>query len=1045
MITVGIPTKERPRALARLLASLHAQTTKDFEVVIVRDGPYERCFDETCEFFVESLLRCGVDVEIAEGPRINQAYCHNHVLWRGRSSKLILRCDDDMVLTPSYIATLLNAWFVITENQGVDNLGALSGTIFTDHIHPRDDYPPTEDVLPDHFRVGVQGELLNATPFMQEYSGAFCIETEHLYSSFLYDRDAMRKAGGFPVIYSKGVGYHEETDACVRLKQSGCRMFLVPVAKAYHSHESVGGTRFISPAEHGRRRESDWKRFLLRLGQLRGIPSFTPSVAVCSQHCSGVGGAQRLTYGLVEVLLGLKSDGFLGEVGLIPLNNETVETREFVKDNYSLDVSEEALGPFDEGRVWDVVISIGHVPPDPAEIPDRRHHIHYSLFPMILEGVPKRVDRFVAISEFSSDYVRQRYFRGCEAIYPFVEYSGVDPSEIEKKNTILIVGRTDKSVSELAGGFLMMDSLPEDTELHIVANKVGENFPSYLFDHDRIFLHQGLTNDELDSLYLQAKVLWAGRGFSESLTRPEGQSEHFGYTPVEAIYRYCIPLSFDAGGYRETTTYRWTSLEQLEKDTCSLLSDRDRWEAGIRESWSRLSNFSRESFELGWLRVIASTNTFAWESEVEWRVAEEPQETSIEDGGGHVVVISDHPEAHRGFAVVCREVCDGLTESGFQVHVLGINGIPPNTDGKYASLWPSPDGVPFDKVMKEMAKKVSPSAIVVMYDPHNGSKMVNHAASAFGQHVPIVSFVSQEGIPAHPSWRNILAKSRFCITYCQSAADDIMMRYGGDVDWVYLGADHANFRRYGPDTVRAMRSMLDIDDKFVMFSVFTNKRYKAPWKSIQVAKILTNKYGYSDIKLILHTDPRPGTEFSGIDIEMYARQLGIWGDDPVSNILKISYPALMKIEVDGDTDALIREQYPRNNRDRAIWFSRLSMIDRYNLSDLYLDLSGMEGFGLPLMEAIACGIPAMSLKDGFVREEIFGDHPGLIPTHPIDVFVTGSNLAVVDPEVVAERVHRYRESGVGAITKDNIPDTVVELRWDTVREKIVEAVRKCLT
>ena len=46
------------------------------------------------------------------------------------------------------------------------------------------------------------------------------------------------------------------------------------------------------------------------------------------------------------------------------------------------------------------------------------------------------------------------------------------------------------------------------------------------------------------------------------------------------------------------------------------------------------------------------------------------------------------------------------------------------------------------------------------------------------------------------------------------------------------------------------------------------------------------------------------------------------------------------------------------------------MIGRYNMADVYVDVASIEGFCLPLYEAMRCGVPVISVRDNFVRQEV---------------------------------------------------------------------------
>ncbi len=70
----------------------------------------------------------------------------------------------------------------------------------------------------------------------------------------------------------------------------------------------------------------------------------------------------------------------------------------------------------------------------------------------------------------------------------------------------------------------------------------------------------------------------------------------------------------------------------------------------------------------------------------------------------------------------------------------------------------------------------------------------------------------------------------------------------------------------------------------------------------------------------------------------------------------------------------------------------------YNLADLFAFPSHYEGFGLPVLEALACGVPVLCTNTSSLPE-IAGDAAMLIPTNDHEALVTGLTELLTTPDL----------------------------------------------
>jgi glycosyltransferase involved in cell wall biosynthesis len=1004
--------------------------------VIVDDGDGDMLTPEG-EFWLEAIAK-NQSVSVIKGARINQCYSHNHVLWSEGTSELILRIDDDLIPDRDFLEVLVSAW---QERQAAGiRVGAISGVYF-DQRQVRGDNPPIPTSYHYDTTVHRDGTAF-AVAQMVEYSDDNLIEAEHLYSACLYSRDAMRSVGGWPLVYSDGVAHREETDGTHRLFLAGHKLYICPGAKAKHEH-GEGGIRSMTPAEHAERRAADEKRWMRRIYKLRGV-NYKPRVAVASYHTYGIGGAQRLYYSLVSALQDMD---IFERVVPIPLGKDRLlDTRDEIKERYGLKVTD--LGERDDGVPWrlvefDIVITLGHEPPKPVELPPRRHHIHYNLFPTLDQGLPTKVDRYVSISLYSGEALKMAYRRNPEVIYPFVrEHKMTDG--LRKENEIVLVGdvRRSKRISEMAEAFLGMD-LPEGTKLNIVTPFLSESnedaqYLMAIAQDPRVELYSEVSDRELRDIYLRSKILWAARGHKANPATASTTFEHFGYTPVEAVMHYCIPLAFDAGGYKETAYVRWKTVEELEAATKRLLEDAEEAKRVLAINVGMARQFSYERFQSDWTRVIMALNSFAWEPDInEWRRT--APEVEVVDGGLHIACVSDSPYRPSGYGLIAREVYAGFMEQGWKTHVFALEDHRGDIDGLYHRYWPNPlSSDRLDTNFQEFIKSHRVDAAVVIRDVYTGARFISGVRNENAV-VPIIAYVSQEGLPIHRDWIHVLAWADEVITYAACSSEAVEIAHDKKVDWVHLGADHAGFMRYDDADRDLLRQRLGWNDRFVILNVSRNVGNKRLPALMKTVKVLKDDFGYApeSVVLALHTEMMGRAVLGGHDLKMWNTQLDLGTELAISPDLKLDYST--------DLEQVLQTRGFASYAERKEWFSKLGMVGFYNAADVYVDVSAAEGFGLPNLEAQACGVPVISVDDGYVRSEVIGDSALMIkPSETPAEWVTGADLWLVDPRAVAERIDYVKMNpGFARDIADSGLENSKRFKWDTVREKMVEAVKSC--
>ena len=99
----------------------------------------------------------------------------------------------------------------------------------------------------------------------------------------------------------------------------------------------------------------------------------------------------------------------------------------------------------------------------------------------------------------------------------------------------------------------------------------------------------------------------------------------------------------------------------------------------------------------------------------------------------------------------------------------------------------------------------------------------------------------------------------------------------------------------------------------------------------------------------------------------------------------------------------------------------------YNLADLFAFPSHYEGFGLPLLEAMACGTPALA-SDTSSLPEIAGDAAFLVPADDHEALVAGLVHLLTDADARAELARRG-------------PEQAARFTWDAAARRLLDVYR----
>lgn len=381
-------------------------------------------------------------------------------------------------------------------------------------------------------------------------------------------------------------------------------------------------------------------------------------------------------------------------------------------------------------------------------------------------------------------------------------------------------------------------------------------------------------------------------------------------------------------------------------------------------------------------------------------------------------MLGDSPFVQTGFGRVNKHALKAFLEAGFEVgSVTALQFEKPETDQPVTLFVPDERDEMGVARGYHAIKDFKPDVVYATGDPGNASIFSVLTDEA---NVPYVAYVPIEGEPIiNTSWREILTKIDF-FTCSQYGADVVRKSLGKYVDHVYHGVDQDVFTPLSPEDRDLYRDRLRWTGKFVISCVAQNVHRKQLPRLIEAIAILKKHFKQRDIVLYLHTVPFQGHWLDGWNLHDIAIAYDVY-DEVVFNPLmptRFSFvPERGNIEVPGVRELL-------------------------SASDLFVLPSQVEGFGLPIVEAMACGTPVMVTKYAAGWEVArLGGGVGIAP-HDWEVHKSGTRYANLDPMDIAKEVRRLRGSPKTlAKMRETGLGVVKQFDWTLFEQKVVERVR----
>ncbi len=377
-----------------------------------------------------------------------------------------------------------------------------------------------------------------------------------------------------------------------------------------------------------------------------------------------------------------------------------------------------------------------------------------------------------------------------------------------------------------------------------------------------------------------------------------------------------------------------------------------------------------------------------------------------------ILVISDNG-VPTGYGRIADEVCMRLHKRGYTVFAASImyDGLlPPQLNGTALPYWVS--SLAGHNWVEESVKLISviqPDAVMVIQDAPYIEAMRN--APVDWSRYALIAVTPVDGVPIYPRWVDVLKKADACLSISQFGVDAYktagvpmtLLRPGVDVNRFFRRTDEERF---------VLRQKLGLDQThYIVGSAAMNQGRKA------ISMMLKAFFRFASDK-----------QHARYLLDMEAVSPAGW-----------DIPALCQ-QWDWDESKLIY----RADAERA---GLHDLSERYNLLNCHMVISHREGYGLPLAEAMACGVVSMAL-DYCSGPEIVGENRGvLIPAIDYEEPGTwgGACDKFPDIDVLVEKLEwLYTNNAERAAMGQRGMAWSREQTWDKAADAVQSAVDKAL-
>jgi glycosyltransferase involved in cell wall biosynthesis len=327
-----------------------------------------------------------------------------------------------------------------------------------------------------------------------------------------------------------------------------------------------------------------------------------------------------------------------------------------------------------------------------------------------------------------------------------------------------------------------------------------------------------------------------------------------------------------------------------------------------------------------------------------------------------LLLVSHNPLLTTGYGRVAEVLASSLAAAGHQVAVLALGYEGQAFAGPYRLLrWSATEAV--DEIAAAIDSE-RPDVLLTIGDPWMYERVPGFPQR---RHVRWLAYFPVDGYPLPAAWRSWVAAVDVPVVFCEFSRRVVTEATAISPRVIHHGVDIATF---APRNKSITKARVGVDGKFVVGTVAANQQRKnLPALFRAFAEFAREK---DDVILYLHT------RIAG----------GYWEIDELAD----------RFGIEPKTRATL-------NLDPLRGVSDDVLATIYNAMDVFVLPTMAEGFGLPIIESQACGVPAL-VTDFSACSELVPDDLCRLRVKATLIMARNFEQAIVDEADIVAKLER---------------------------------------